>query len=165
MPLYYYAGGTKHPLERVTDRVVLDARAAAHAGVTARVTEAAVHSRLPGGLQVVSTAGMADGALAALRSAGALQPVFRSGKTLVILLPEVRVELEPGQQDAVLAAVRAADVASEVTESTDARVSLRPVSGLGEDALRLANFICETAHPAAATARMLTVMARPMVRK
>ena len=162
MPLYYYANGTRHALDPVTDRVAIDARAAERAGLTARLASVAVESKLPAGMTIVLKSGLDADLTTKLTAAGALQPVYRTGSTLVVLVPEVRVELDAGQADAAMAAIKGATIASEITGTSAERISLKPVSCRGEDALRLANHIYETAHPAASTVRMLSVAARPM---
>jgi hypothetical protein len=80
-------------------------------------------------------------------------------------MPEVRVELEGDQHAAALDAVAASKVAADVTDDTPERLSLRPRSGKGEDALDLANFIYEHARPAAASVRMVQVVPKPGVKK
>jgi hypothetical protein len=109
-------------------------------------------------MAIVDRAALGDELHDRLRAAGALQPVYRSGAALVVPMPEVRVELEGDQRRAALDAIDAAHVAAEVTEETPERLSLRPTSGSGDDALDLANFIHEHAHPAAASVRMLQVV-------
>ena len=158
MARYFYAGGERHELAPVDDRLAIDTRGAAGAGLGDAVSALPVASRLPGGMAIVDRAALGDELQARLRAAGAVQPVYRSGAALVVPMPEVRVELEGDQRQAALAAVEASRVAADVTETTPERLSLRPRSGSGDDALDLANFIYEHARPAAASVRMLQVV-------
>jgi hypothetical protein len=158
MARYYYAGGEKRALEPVDDRLAIDTRAAANAGLGDAVSAVPVASRLPGGTAIVDRAAVSGELYRKLETAGAVQPVYRSGSALVVLMPEVRVELEGDQRAAALEAIRASDVAADVTDDTPDRLSLRPQSGSAEDALDLANFIYERAKPAASSARMVQVV-------
>lgn len=152
-------------LDLVDNRLAVDTRSAAGAGLGDVVSALPVASRLPGGMTIVDRAAVGDELYERLSTAGLVQPVYRSGAALVVLMPEVRVELEGDQHAAALEAVGAADVAADVTDDTPARLSLRPRSGRGEDALDLANFIYERAHPAAASVRMFQVVPKRGVEK
>jgi len=116
---------------------------------------------LPSGMVVINRASLSDDATARLSATGVAQPVYRYGNALVVFLPEVRVELDVGQSAAVADAAAASTVPSIVTDSSAERLSLRPRSGSAEDALDLANFIYESARPAAATVRMLQIVPQP----
>ncbi|MBV9880831.1 MAG: hypothetical protein JO180_10075, partial [Gemmatirosa sp.] len=139
MARYFYAGGERHSLEPVDDRVAVDTRAAAGAGLADAERDALrdvpVASTLPGGLAIVDRAALGTGLPDRLQAAGLARPVYRSGAALVVLLPEVRVELEGDQRAAALAAVGAAPVACDVVDDAPDRLTLRPRSGRGEDAL------------------------------
>lgn len=155
---YYYAGGERHELDPVHELVAVDVRGAEGAEPGYELGTLAVVSRLPGGLAIVDRAALGDARHARLQAAGLLQRVYRSGRALVVPMPEVRVELDAGQQEAVRAASAAAPMSVETVDETPERMTLRPSTGRGEDALDLANFIYEHAHPAAASARMLQVV-------
>ena len=77
----------------------------------------------------------------------------------------ILVALEGGQREAVRQAMKTSHVGAEVTDDTPERLSLRPVSGSGDDALDLANFIHENAQPAASSVRMVQVVPKPAVKR
>jgi len=164
MSPYFYAGGLRRELDPVDDRVAIDTRGAEAAGLGAVVSALPVTSKLPGGMTVIERAALSDELYQQLNAAGLAKPVYRSGDAFVVLMPEVRVELEGDQHAAALEAVDASKVAAEVTDNTPERLSLRPQSGSGEDALELANFIYERAHPAASSVRMLQIVPKRSVR-
>ncbi|MEP6834054.1 MAG: hypothetical protein ABJB74_11695 [Gemmatimonas sp.] len=161
MKRYFYAGGEKHELDAADDRLAVDHVRARNAGLSDLVDDTSPISKLPGGITLVDRAAFSSTVYNQLEAAGVVQPVYRSGSAFVVLRPEVRVELDPGQQDAALEAVKASSVASHVTGSSVERISLQPKSGSAEDALDLANFIYENARPAASSVRMLQVVAKP----
>jgi hypothetical protein len=165
MGRYFYAGGERKALDPVDDRVAIDTRGAARAGLGDAVSALPVVSQLPGGMTIVDRATLSAELCERLKATGLVQPVYRSGNALVVVLPEVRVELEADQRAAALDAIDASRVAAEVTDDTPERLSLRPRSGTGEDALDLANFIYERAHPAASSARMVQVVPKREVNK
>lgn len=164
MSPYYYAGGIRRDLHPVGDRVAIDIRGAEAAGLGAEVSALPVISKLPGGMVVIDRAELGNDLHERLNTAGLAKPVYRSGDAFVVLMPEVRVEVEGDQHAAALKAVDASKVGAEVTDNTPDRLSLRPHSGSGEDALELANFIYEHAHPAASSVRMLQIVPKRSVR-
>jgi hypothetical protein len=161
MARYYYAGGERRILDPVDDRVAIDTRGAADKGLGDAVRALAVASKLPGGMIIADRSSLSSDLYDRLNAAGLVQPVYRSGAALVVPMPEVRVELEGDQHAAAVEAIDASHVAAEVTDDTPERLSLRPRSGSGEDALDLANFIYERAHPAASSVRMFQVVPKP----
>ncbi len=161
MKRYYYAGGEKRALDPVSSRVAVDSRGAKAAGLTGKLNEIPVEARLPSGMAIVARDAIPPALYLLLDHAGAVQPVYRVGPALVVLMPEVRVELDADQHTAALKALKASRVAADITDDTPERLSLRPQSGSAEDALDLANFIFERARPAAVTVRMLQVIPRP----
>ena len=165
MTRYFYAGGERRELQRVDDRVAIDMRGAAGAGLGGVVDALPVASKLPGDLTIVDRTALTKPLYERLNAAGLVRPVYRHGNALVVLMPEVRVELEGDQHAAALEAVDASHVAADVTDDTPERLSLRPRSGSAEDALDLANFIYERAHPAASSVRMFQVVPKRAVKK
>lgn len=158
MALYYWAGGKKRTLEVSGEHIAIDGRAAARAGVSDAAASLPVLSTLPGGITVVDHD--APG-VAKLAAAKVTRPVYRSGASLVVLMPEIRVELDAGQHDPALKVITAAGAADAITDDTPERITLQLRSGSGEDALALANRIYEQAKVAASAPRMLQVVARP----
>lgn len=163
MPRYYYAGGQRVALEADDAHVAVDEQRAAAAGLDAPTGDAHAR-RLPGGVVVAERDCVSATQLAGLRDAGALRPVFRHGRTLMVALPEIRVEFDNARQraavhDALPHAPHTVTVASESPE----RLVLAPASGQSDDALEVANFLYEQAKPAACAVRFVQVMPRPGV--
>lgn len=163
MSAYYYAAGQKVNLEPDEEHVAVDQAAAKAAGLEAKVAaslRAAV--RAGAGVFVTSRSSLAPDTIQRLREAGALQPVYRRDKAVVVAMPEVRVEFDtPDQRGRVksLLSPNASDIS--ITEDTKDRLLLRPVSGHGEDALNLANRIQENAKPAAVSVRFVQFVPKP----
>ena len=99
----------------------------------------------------------------ALDAAGALQPVFGSRTTgLIVVLPEVRIETDTeGEASEVKRVLESSDIDAEVVRDAGDQIVVRPASGRGIDALQLANQIVEAVHPPVAQARFLRVVPRP----
>ena len=161
MSRYYYAGGRRVELEADEELVAVDQKLAEAAGVTPRVDTTSTR-KLPGGVIVAPRSDIDDKALATLRKAGALRPVYRHDRALLVALPEVRVEFDNAKQrKAVLDAISTAPYDVDVSEESDDRIVLRPRSGLSDDALAVANHVYERAPPAASSVRFLQFVPRP----
>jgi hypothetical protein len=79
--------------------------------------------------------------------------------SLVAVLPEVRVEAPPAALSEI-----ADRPGAHVTDRTDDRITLRPDSGRGEDALALANELAE-AGADVSQPRFVRVVGRPEPRR
>lgn len=99
--------------------------------------------------------------LAELESRAAVQTVFRHGGTLLVALPEVRVELPEAQRGQLDSMARVGPIRSEVEDAGAGSVVMRPLSGRGVDALQLANAVHERLHPELAQARFLRMIPSP----
>jgi hypothetical protein len=159
---YYWAGGEKIPLED-TAQVAVDVRAAQRAKLwdgelATAATEAG--SKVTDDLVLLSAAKLSPKLRDRLEEAGALQPVFRyEDGTLLVVLPEVRVETKDPTTAAALQSVVedwASDV--ELEQPRPGRFVLKPASGRGEEALELANHVSEEVNPDAAQARFLRIV-------
>ena len=162
MSTYYYAGGQKVDLEPDEEHVAVDQAAAKEAGLDAFSANLDSAVRVGAGVLVTPRSSLSADIIQRLQEAGALQPVYRRDKAIVVAMPEVRVEFDtPDQRRKVmkLLSPNASDVS--VTEDTAERLVLRPVSGHGEDALNLANRIQERAKPAAASVRFVQFVPKP----
>jgi hypothetical protein len=163
MSTYYYAGGQKVDLEPDEEHVAVDQAAAKEAGLDAKISaDSGTAVRAGAGVLVTPRSSLPPDILQLLQEAGALQPVYRRDKAVVVAMPEVRVEFDtPAQRRKVMKFLspNASDVS--VTEDTSDRLVLRPVSGHGEDALNLANLIQEHAKPAAASVRFVQFVPKP----
>jgi hypothetical protein len=157
---YFYAGGRRHPLVLADDQVAIDSRAAAAAGLGEVATSLPVASQLASGVAIVQRSAVPAALRDRLEAAGALRSVYRSGDVLVVPLPEVRLEFEPGSRAATLRALASSNVPADITLDEPDRVSLRPRSGRAEDALDLANHVVEQGHAGSASVRMLQVVPR-----
>ncbi|MEA2327923.1 MAG: hypothetical protein QOE68_2882 [Thermoanaerobaculia bacterium] len=165
MDAYYYAGGRKIELERDDEHVAVDQQVAKRAGLDTRAADAGAAPQPAGGVVLTDRATFDKKTLAGLRKAGALQPVYKRERAVLVALPEVRIEFDnPDQRRAVL------DVLSErgllrhtISEDTDDWMVVRPTSGNGRDALTIANQVYEKAHPAAASVRFLQFVPKPGV--
>jgi hypothetical protein len=75
---------------------------------------------------------------------------------MLVPLPEIRVEYDNAKQRAaVKAVIPQAPCKAEVSDESADGLVLRPTSGRSDDALTLANYIYEQAHPAAASVRFV----------
>jgi hypothetical protein len=85
----------------------------------------------------------------------------------MVPLPEVRVEFDSAEQrKAVLRLLAEGDLPQHtIKENSDERIVVAPASGLGDDALKIANEIYERASPAAASARFIQIVPKPAVRR
>jgi hypothetical protein len=165
MTRYYYAGGKRRELEPATDRIAIDTRGATAAGLGDEVRKLSALSKLPSGMVIVDPKSLAAGVRSRFETADATAPVYRSGSAFVVLLPEVRVEFDGEQRDATVRALDQSPVPAEITDDTPERLSLRPRSGSAADALDLANYLHEHAHPAASSVRMLQVVPKRDVQR
>lgn len=98
-----------------------------------------------------------------LQADGSLQPVFESAGAQLVALPEVRVEETRPQHQSALKLWLEQQDDLEVESGTElAEITVvRPRSGRGEDAVRLASRVFQEVHPEAATPRFLRVVRRP----
>ena len=161
MQAYYYAGGQKVALEPDDEHVAVDKSAAAAIDTAGARTIA-----VPGHFVVLERSAIDASALTKLSKDGVVQTVYRRNQSLVVPLPEVRIEFDkPAERKAVLAALAEISTPHLIAEDTDERLVLAPRSGSGDDALRLANEVYERARPAAASVRFAQIVAKPGVKR
>jgi len=162
MARYYYASGERIPIELDQEQVAVDAARAGPERVAELLARAGPSPQLPGGILLLRRARVGEEGLRGLATLGALRPVYRAGGAALVALPEVRVELaDEGQRRAVRQAIARAPHPVEVAEDGPERIVLRICSGSGDEALDVANFLFETARPAASSARLVRFVARP----
>ncbi|GIM91837.1 hypothetical protein [Paractinoplanes toevensis] len=156
---YYWARQRRVPLDD-TALVAVDVAVARRA----RLWDGAPAGTPAGaGMVLVPAADLSPELHERLRAAGAEQPVLRHGDTLLVVLPEVRVEsADPGRAATVESAVADYPESISVERPEPGRLILRPGSGLGGDALDLANYLHEHAGPDAAQARFLRIVDHPL---
>jgi hypothetical protein len=159
MGAYYYASGKRVELDADPDHVAIDPNAAARAGVD-RSEIPAAHTA--SGVIVAVRSAVPAAALERLRKAGALQPVYMRNRALVIPLPEVRIEVDTREQHAaVMKALNDAGASYEIADQSGERIVVKPKSGDGADALKIANHVYEQAKPAAASVRFVQFVPKP----
>lgn len=161
MGRYYYANGKRVPIEEDETQVAVDLRLADAAGLKT-VLEGLKGPQLPGGVVLASRSALDVEGLERLREVGALRPVYRHDRAVMVALPEIRVEVDDERQrQAVLDSIDHSPHPVEISEQGKDRLLLRPTSGSGDDALDVANFVFEQAHPAASSIRFVQVVPRP----
>ena len=162
MGRYYYARGQRIAIAADARHVAIERGRAQAAGLGAQV-DALGSRRLPDEVLLAERGACDPALLAALRLAGAVQPVYRRAEALLVPLPQVRVELDhAGEREAVMRALASAPHAVDVSEPVANWLLLTPRSGSGDDAIDVANYLHETAHPAAASVRFLQVVPKPL---
>lgn len=158
---YFYAGGKKHSLRPERAWWAVNATLAKSKGFAASESQTRV---LPGGMILVPRGEVPTRDVETLEQAGALQSVYSSGGTIAIPLPEVRIEFDKrSQHDAALAALERAAFDQKMLSDRDGVIVVSLVSGRGDDALDLANYVYESARPAASAARMVQIVRKPDV--
>ncbi|MBV8292577.1 MAG: hypothetical protein JOY55_12330 [Mycobacterium sp.] len=122
-------------------------------------------SREGGGVVVVPRVALDEQTIASLSDAGALQPVYHHNNAVVVALPEVRVEFDTAEQRRAVMDVLAENEAlpQNIAQSTDDFLTVRPASGSGVDALKIANEIHERGHDADASVRFIQFVPKPRV--
>ncbi len=161
MTRYYYASGKRIPIEEDKTQVAVDVHRADAAGLKA-VLDGVSGAQLPGNVVLAPRGALDDKGFERLREAGALRPVYRHDRAVMVALPEIRVEIDDERQrKAVLASIDHSPHPVEISDQNEDRLLLRPISGSGDEALDVANFVFEQAHPAAASIRFVQYMPRP----
>jgi len=158
---YYYASGQPVALALDEDWLAIDTRKFPAAGTSARLRAAILRDSRPlrGDLILVKRQAVPAKPLDALRRQGAVQPVFRAKRALLIALPEVRVEESSVEgQRALHHWIRQHGDEAEVVEDNGEKILLRPASGDGIDAIALANHLTEQVGTEMAQARFLRVL-------
>jgi hypothetical protein len=153
MSAYYYASGQRVELETDDEHVGVDRNAAERAGLAKQIAPAGSVAGQSGSVAVVSRSALGEEALASLRKAGALQPVYRRNRAIMVALPEVRVEFDsPAERKSVLKFL------------ADHKDPPHSTSGRGDDALQIANEIYEHAHPASSSVRFVQFVPKPTLK-
>jgi hypothetical protein len=162
---YYYADGKRVTLEPAADLVAVDDARLAEKFPDLTSLDSALQSATPlrGGIRVVQRNQLDANTLERLQSAGVTQPVFRQGGATLVALPEIRIE---DDCESTLEEVRkfAVDKVRPMTGDDEGRLTLRPLSGDGGDALALANELVERFKPASVSPRFLRIVSGPLAR-
>jgi hypothetical protein len=160
----YYAGGRKVELDRAEDYVAVDEGAAHKAGLDHQVQTASKDiPRLSGGVVLLPRDALDEQTITDLGDAGALQPVYRHNDAVMVALPEVRVEFDTAEQRRAVMDVLAETQATpnSISQDNDDYLTVRPTSGSGVDALKLANEIHEGGRDADASVRFIQYVPKP----
>ena len=160
---YYFADGERVRIEPDPDHVALQ-------------TESAELAKLPRGLQdkikregtelrrgfcLVSRTLLGNGLVDELEASGTAMPVYRDGRSLIVVLPEVRAEVsDDAQAKTVRLFLKSPSVEASSVKERGSRFSFRPSSHRGRDALDLANDLYEQVKPALAQARFIRITPR-----
>lgn len=161
---YYYASGERIPLVRAGDLLAVDLREARRSAPGAKSLKAAITSAKPliGGMGLVDLSGLDEAAVETVRQSGLAQPVYQTEGATIVVMPEVRVEESRGEKERDSIRTWLSEHQSTLDfEENDDRFTIRPRSGDGDDALRLANQIVEQLAPEMAQARFIRVVKRP----
>lgn len=160
---YYDTDGSRVPL-KPTDQVAVDLEVARSIDIPSHIYRSlSTQGReLRGGVTMIERAQLPPELQSALDHAGALHPVFsaQDGATLVVL-PEVRIEVADEEQGNRLESYLQSVDADALVERKAKRLTVKPGSASGRDALSLANRIEEELHPPVAQARFLRILPRP----
>jgi hypothetical protein len=153
---YYYAGGKRIPLELDRKHVAVDVRAVeSRAGRRPDPATVEGAEELRSGLYLMEKSSLSADSRRRLDQEDALLPVFLYEDALVVVLPEVRVEIAAGDETEVHRFLEQADVPNQILTDRGNHLVVRPDSGRGEDALRLANDLQESVPVEMAQARFL----------
>jgi len=158
---YYYSQGHRIELTPVEDPVALDLEVALKADVGGTELRGLRQKgrQLRGSLYLIARNMLSASILHQIDEAGAKQPVFQHGKSMIVILPEVRAESSPGKKESLLKMLQHTDtVPAEVVEASGLNLVLRPKSGRGIDALHLANQLYEHANMVMAHPRFIRLV-------
>ncbi|MBN2371367.1 MAG: hypothetical protein JXO72_12865 [Vicinamibacteria bacterium] len=160
--IYYYAGGQKVAIDLDEEHVCVDLARVENGPPALREWLKRENPKpLPGRLALVDRGDVPEEILKALDERSALQSVYRHGDALIVVLPEVRIEVDEKQRRR-LSTFAARGPAPAVIESDKAgSLVMRPLSGKGADALALANSLHEKLNPPLAQARFLRITRKP----
>jgi hypothetical protein len=156
---YYVSGGRRIRLERKPDLVGVLLEHPAVEGSKLGSTLKHVGRPLRDGIVMAPLSSIPAELREELDDEGALLPVYEQGDSLLVVLPEVRVEGDDPRQLADLKEwLKDQRRGVEVVEERDDRVTLRPTSGRAADALRTANAISEEARSVVSQPRFLRIV-------
>jgi hypothetical protein len=162
---YYYADHERIELTPAEDLLAIEERSWAVAQVPAPIRQAVEKAarRITSEVRLLERSSLENPkVVGTLENAGVLQPVYRSQGAILVVLPEIRVEetrLARQQQLRAWLKSHAADMFVE--DKNAGRLTLRPVSGDGGDALALANALAEEVGPEMVQARFVRITPRP----
>lgn len=157
---YYYASGRKVELEsadefRAFESNKIRSGTKLSKEIDALVEDAGVHTYR--NIVIVPTEAIPDRLSASLAKRDAFQPVYRHGETILVFLPEVRIEDDRPEYRKKIQSMLDEMAPDLKVDQRTYRAKVVPKSGRGTDALDLANQIQEKISPDFVQARMLRV--------
>ena len=163
---YFYAGGERVLLDPAKDFYAVDLNRLGAGTKLRHTVEGLLNSigaSMRRGVAVVPRSDIPPDVANDLSSHGAFQPVYEDQTSLLVVLPEVRIEeARPGVQKKIhnwlIEQKRGINV-----RTRQERTEVQPKSGSGGDALRLANEIQEQLAPELVQARMLRIRIKPKI--
>ena len=160
---YYYAGGKRIELIREEDLIAVDEVSVASAQLPQEIRDeiSRVGKELRNGMSLVSRKDLSERAAAVIREECVTQPVFRQGDSVVIVLPEVRVEGSEDDTDRAKAWLNRHAKGAKVEHRRQGQIVVHPASDRGDAALELANQLHEEVGVESAQPRMLRIVERP----
>lgn len=161
----YHSQGKEISLEPA-EFLVVDIAAAFDAGLEKAVMDRiCVNAReLRRNIMLISPDALTKDLEEILDDGGALHPVYRDPTgALVVALPEVRVEGASSEGRELIREELESQSGVDVVRDELHRLVLRPASGRGLDALKLANRLYDIAKPASVQPRFLRAVDRPDV--
>jgi hypothetical protein len=158
---YFYAAGKRVTLEMESSLWALDTEALSFAEIAESTRDQILaDAQILRGKYVLVH--LPSALLDSLRAAHAVQPVYRCDDTVLVALPEVRVEeSRPERLQLLHDWLKSQGRRIEVSESEDGRITLRPSSGDAEEALEIANALQEEITPELAEARFIRSVRSP----
>lgn len=160
---YYYARGEKVELDLVDEYRAIDMHKIGRRTKLRQEIDEIVRntrSRTYKDISIVRTDAIPSKLAKELSRRGAYQPIYRRGDSMVVFLPEVRIEDErPEYRRKILSLLKRLEPELTVDQRSY-KAKVKPKSGRGADALELANQIQETISPDFVQARMLRVTPR-----
>lgn len=159
MPDYYYSNGDRLPLKRDPTRVAVSVVGTTSLGQLRAVIGDA--KPLAGGIVLVERKQIPVQLMRQLAEDGLVYPVFVDRGVTIVAMPEVRVAVNKRDRSSVFEAIAHAPVAAAIVEDGADKLVVRPASGSGDDALRIANHLVECTPAPRVAQRFLRIVPRP----
>jgi hypothetical protein len=160
---YFYASGKRVPLARATDYFALSSDSLTLAGLSSTAQGHLKELGLPlrGGIFLYRWSELTENIRAEVEKKCVIHPVYLHQDTLLVVLPEIRVEETRPDHKKRLKDWLNRHKDAEVVRERSQGVVLRPASGSGKTALTLANQLQEEVGPELAQARFIRIVERP----
>jgi len=159
MPDYYYSNGDRVPLKRDATRVAVNTATGPLLGELRAVIGDT--KPLAGGVVLIERKRIPTGLMQRLAENGQVYPVFVDRGITIVAMPEVRVAVSKRDRGSVIEALAHAPVATAITDDGAGKFVVRPASGSGDDALRIANHLVECNPAPRVAQRFLRITPRP----